>query len=137
MTLTQSVEHASTNKLTLTNISEKVSIDGVVMDDQVILLEYMDFIMNNLVDYTVGPEAAHRPEVIAQRIYGTADLWYLILWANDAPSKVEFTPGNTIKAYDPQKMEVLNSILEGAKKRIALSREEPLVIPDITIDPLK
>ena len=137
VTVEESVAHAATNKMTLTNGCEKVSISGVVMDDKPALKDYMQYILDNTVELSLDESFSYRPEWVSKNVYGTNDLWYLVLWSSGCQSKLDFRPVNgKIKIFDPSKLDKLNEILESRKKRLKNSAVNPVAVDDLTIERL-
>jgi hypothetical protein len=127
-TLRDSVGHSLGNKLNLSNVSLKVSYQGVVFDDLNVLRRYEEYVLGNLIEIRVDVSAANfRPEVVSRDVYGTTDLWWLVLWSGGFPSKVDFdlSDGKPIKVFNPDLIGTLNAIVEKSKKELSASRSAP------------
>jgi hypothetical protein len=129
----ESIENSKENRITLSNISKTINFKGrIVINDNHILKDYEDFIMNNLVDYNIDEKSRYKPEYVSKEVYGTTDLWYLILWVNRMVSASEFIKTN-IKIFDPLQTKALNKIIERHSEEILESKDNPILVEDLTV----
>lgn len=65
----------------------------------------------------------YNPHSFAYHLYGNANLWFLILYANELHSVTEFTI-NPIKVYNPAVIRLLNRIILTEQERIDANAQE-------------
>jgi hypothetical protein len=123
----QSIVHSKLNKITLDNISVSYVFEDKISFSTSILRKYEHVIMQNLLDYTLFPHQILRPEYASYDMYGTTDLWYLLLFINNMTRPSEFNKRN-IKAFNPARIELLNDIIEKEKKLLHDTKENPIKI---------
>lgn len=134
------ITHSKTNPLVLSNISEKINYnDEFYTYDRNILLEHKVY----LSQYTVTIEDLdekyfYKPEWLAKDLYGSADLWYLVLWFNDeVPSVMEFNK-KTVTVFDPEHIDIINRFI---RKVSNLSEDDDAddvtYVPDLTLKEVK
>ena len=101
---------AKTNKLTLDKFSNYYLLEDTIKIGFPMLKKYDNILRSSLVDYTIEKDRYYRPEYVSYDLYGTTDLWYLIMYVNHF-YRIEDFVGPTIKipAYDP--LTVINAIV--------------------------
>ena len=131
------IEHSKTNKLTLSNVSKTIFIKGIMeVNDSHLFQDYYDYIMSNLLVREINIDKyRYKPEYVSYDIYGTTDLWYLILWINNMGSALDFTK-KTINIFNPGNLDFLNKAIEKQKEKILETKDNPIVIDDLTIKPV-
>ncbi|ALN97728.1 hypothetical protein Bp8pS_049 [Bacillus phage vB_BpuM-BpSp] len=107
----ESVLHAKGNKLTLDYSSKYYKIDDTIVFGVNILKKYEHIIKNYLIDYQISKDLFYRPEYVSYDVYGTTDLWYLVLFVNDIMKPVQLNYSN-IKLFDPSYINIINDIIE-------------------------
>jgi hypothetical protein len=88
-----SVASVSSNKVLLDNISNVYNFENIIQLPMHFLRKYENIIKANLMDYKISENRFYRPEYVSYDLYGTTDLWYLILFCNDlrSPMELNFT----------------------------------------------
>jgi hypothetical protein len=128
----QFIELGRENSLNLDNTSLVNETQGVIIPIYNILRQkYRGIILENSVEVDFEPEVFElykfKPKLLSLKLYGTTDLWHLILWLNDMVSVSEFTRKKVI-LFDPDAMQVLNRIVEKERKAILSNHENPEVV---------
>ena len=90
------------NKLTLDNFSNYYILENQIKLGFPLLKKYDNILKSSLSTITIEKDLYYRPEYVSYKLYGTTDLWYLIMYLNNV-YKVEDFVGPTIQvpAYDP------------------------------------
>jgi len=98
-TIPESVAHAKNNPLQLFNLSDKLIYEfngkEVIIQDSNCALKQMMFFFEDLIKVTPIPESDYyRPEITAKRLYGSADMWFMLLLVNNMTTVMEFNKKN-------------------------------------------
>ena len=98
-TIPESVAHAKDNPLQLFNLSDKLIYEfngkEVIIQDSNCALKQMMFFFEDLIKVTPIPESDYyRPEITAKRLYGSADMWFILLLVNNMTTVMEFNKKN-------------------------------------------
>jgi hypothetical protein len=80
--LASSIKNAKTNKILLDNISNHYLFEEEVHMSFSILRKYEHLIRANVKKIPLKKEYHYRPEYLSSELYGTTDLWYLIMFVN-------------------------------------------------------
>jgi hypothetical protein len=133
-TIPDSVNSAADNRFALGNLRLKVTYRGITIDDYPVLKRYEQFVLSTTVQVAVDPAIARfRPHAVARTVYGTPDLWWLVLWSGGWASKLDFVPGPSLTLFDPDKLNLLNKIATSEAKALAESKASPQPIVDLTL----
>ena len=128
------IEFDKENKFSLQYIARKIRVSNkgyeFYMND--LLENYREIIFNDLIELSVRREAYYLPELVSKLLYGTTDLWYLILFCNNMYSKYQFTKG-IINVLSAERLVLLNHIIESNKSRLLENKENPFEAVDITL----
>lgn len=119
-TFPQSIGHSKINPLLIENLSDSLQ---VIMDSRNVSVQepsclFKDFIVYFEDDYfeeELPKEEHYRPELTALRLYDCADLWYVILLANDIYSVNQYNV-KTIKYIPPSLLTKLEKFVQKAKR---------------------
>ncbi len=127
-TLLEEINDNLQNKLVISNISFPVSINNVVFVKEYIFKFYRDVVLGNCTEVDLGDALErlylYRPKYLSLALYGTIDLWYLLLYINNMTSCTEFNK-KVIKIYNPNSMELLNKIIEIQKENLLTAQDSP------------
>ena len=93
----------------LTQIGDsKLCVGGTIFDS------YIDFIKDKCVKIKLTQDEQYtyryKPKKLSLVLYGTEELWFLLLRLNNIGSEIDFKP-KKIYVLDPSKLEILNKIL--------------------------
>lgn len=119
--LREGIKHAKTNPIEIGNQSaEFVSPDGFVMADPEFALQpFEGFLEASVTEGNFGTMYDHLPDAMSLALYGTHDLWYLLMRLNGAASRGDFR-GPTLRFYRPEAAAgVLLDALKQVRRRIA------------------
>ena len=120
LTLEDSISSSKDNPIDISRLTKRVNYQGnyIIEEPHTLLNRYKTVLMRKLEWYTLdNPRLKGRPDAISEIYYGTPDLWFLIMWANNALNPIElFT--DAIKVIPISKV---NKVIE-----IALSSQEEI-----------
>lgn len=131
-----SINNARNNKLTLVNTSYKINYNNeLVLTDENCLYRYRGLLQQYTIKYRIPEKYYYKPELVSLEVYGTVDLWYLILWMNPISSVMEFNKP-VINIFDPSKFHIINEIIEKEKESIKKNNKSPKYVEDLTLKPI-
>lgn len=141
-TIDDCIEYGKSLELAHSKLFERVTIetgssDLIIANYTSILTRYMPYIKESLVEYTFSEEDflvyQYKPKMFCYHVYGTMELWSLLLRVNNMISIMDFKE-RTIKIFNDQiifdllneiiileKDEIENNNLEVEKKIIEMS----------------
>jgi hypothetical protein len=124
------VELGMENSLTLSNTNIYCEKDDVVIPFQNIFREsYRPIILRYCKKVKLSDDAfdyyKYKPKTFSYNLYGTVDLWHLILWLNDMTSILQFTKQELI-ALDPSALDILATILKQQENYLIDNKENPI-----------
>ena len=132
-----SLRAASDNILTIENLSHKVNFcNEFYVYDENILKQYKNYLSNFCIWLAIPENYYYKPELVAKKIYGSVDLWYLVLWFSNIPSAMEFNQ-DPIRVFNPSSISVLNSIINKNRKAIRWNHKFPDYLDDLTLKEVK
>lgn len=112
-----SITHAKNNKFTLDNSSIYYNFENQIIFSTSLLRKYENIIKDRCVPFTIDVEHLYRPEYVSYQLYGTPDLWYLILFVNSMKRPDELNRRD-ILVFDPSFIGLINSIIEKEKSLV-------------------
>jgi hypothetical protein len=135
--LKDGVEHSKGNKVLLGNLSAKLLYKGeFVMDDpHSVLHRYRAVLMEGMREKKLPEKFRYRPEAFSEYLYGTPDLWYLVLMANSITTPQQFS-GGKVKYIPPERVGTVLKIADQHKKDLSASRSDPKQIKDRVLVPV-
>ena len=97
------------------NINFYNEIDGIQIPVKSIFFEtYRGLILNNCIKVKMSDKKLnryrYRPKLLSYDLYGTTDLWHLILWINNMYSVTQFNE-SSIYIFNPDKLNLLVRII--------------------------
>ena len=104
------INGAKSNKITLDKFSNYYLLEDSIRLGFPLLKKYDNIIRSSIQPYQIAKDRYYRPEYVSYDLYGTTDLWYLLLYVNDI-YRVEDFVGPTIKIPSYNPLQVLNAIL--------------------------
>jgi hypothetical protein len=129
-----SLDNVKSNKLALQNISTKANFnDELIIYDENVLYNYKNYLSQYRVPIAIDEGFYYRPELLSEKIYGTPDLWYLILWMNDEIESPMDFDDSEVYVFDPNKINIINKIIESNKDKINQTQEEPQYVENLLI----
>lgn len=131
----QNVKDAENNNWVASNLSMDLHFakDGVTMDSPMLVFQrFQNVIATNLVRVTVEDKYFYRPELFAKQVYGSSDLWWLVLTSSGIIRHQEFNR-RRIKIFNPAMLAALDDIRLSTKAE----QEHTAEIEDLTIFPIR
>jgi hypothetical protein len=128
------VKHSHDNPITIGNISKKILFKGgFIMDEpHYILYEYRQLFMNSKTERDLPIEHMFRPKAVSEFVYGTPDLWYLILLASGLTHKRQLI-GPKVSYVDPGKLGQIMMIINKRSDELKATRINPTNVMDRTL----
>ena len=118
------------NALTTNNTNFWAKVKDIVFPNQnVFRAYYRPLIMRycqkiNLSD-ALAKRYRFRPKTLSHDLYGTVDLWHIILWLNNLTTVTEFNL-KSIVVLNPGKGEILVRILENEEENLTNNNLNPM-----------
>ena len=110
------------NSYNLENTNFYNEIDGIQIPVKSIFFEtYRGLILNNCIKVKMSDKKLnryrYRPKLLSYDLYGTTDLWHLILWINNMYSVTQFNE-SSIYIFNPDKLNLLVRIINNETEDI-------------------
>jgi hypothetical protein len=126
--LVTSINLAENNTLTIDNLSHRVNVaNEIILSDYNILSDYKGYLSQFCIWCECPEKYFYKPEYVAKIIYGSVDLWYLIMWFNDISSPLEFNK-TKIRVFDPAKITIINKIIVSSRTDILNNHKDPELV---------
>jgi len=133
----RSLERSNSNDLLLTNISRKINFnDDFYTFDYSVLERYKNYLSQFLIKVKCPEELYYHPEIVAKKIYGSVDLWYLVMMFNPIPSAAEFN-SPVINIFDPSKIQYINNIINTHQKELKFNDAKPEYVERHVLTPVR
>jgi len=108
--MVNSVASTSSNKVLLDNISNYYNYKDIIHFPMSFLRKYENILKSNLMDYKITKSRFYRPEYVSWDVYGTTDLWYLVLFVNDLTNPMELNFEDIKLPNSYYIMEIINKL---------------------------
>ena len=99
----------------------------IVYSSDNVLYDYLEEIKSKAVDYTFSDSEymkyKYRPKLLAYDIYGSTELYFVILAMNNTCNIKDFNKRTIKMLYKSDMSDLLNAIVSAEKNRISLDRE--------------
>lgn len=131
----QNIISAESNRWTASKLSMDLLFkdDKIVMDNPLLVFQrFHNVISTHLMRTTVEEKYFYRPELFARKLYGSTDMWWLVLISSGIIRHQEFNR-RKIKVFNPADLAVLDAIRESTKKE----QDKEVEIKDLTIFPVR
>lgn len=106
-------------------------IDDMIFPTTSVFDSYMDFIYPLCVNVQLSTDEYYqykmRPKALSYTLYGTIELWTLILKLNRVQSSMDFDK-KIVKVLDPSKTDILTRIMTYNRQRLDNSKERAGII---------
>lgn len=133
----QSINHARTNTISIEKLSHKINFNNEFLTyDENILYQYRGYLSRFLIKTNCPKKFYYHPELVAKEVYGTIDLWYLIMWFNPIPSAMEFN-SPVINIFDPSRIGIINNIINNHSKETRFNAYKPDFVEKNILKPIK
>ena len=123
--IVDSVEFNNTNIISEDNISLCFKYpDGTIIQDPTNLYrQYNGYLKQFTVPYTLGQGHIYNPRKLSLDLYGTVDLYLLLLELNNMASVMDFNK-RKIVVFSPNKLGILMNLVESNTNRYKDSRKK-------------
>ncbi|WPH64364.1 baseplate wedge [Staphylococcus phage vB_StaM_PB50] len=108
--MAEEIQYSKSNKLLLNNISEWYIFEKQSVFGFPLLKKYENVLKADLIDYELDKAYHYKPEYLSNELYGTTDLWYLLLFVNDMQTVDQFNT-DTVKVFTETVINDLNKII--------------------------
>lgn len=128
--ITTFISRGIQNSLTFENTNMKATVSGRTFPlNNILSRKYRGIILENSFELNLDSDELFetykfKPKLLSLKLYGTTDLWHLILWLNDMNSATQFTRRRVV-IFDPEAMDVLNRIIEKEKLNLLQNNSSP------------
>ena len=112
--LPEMINHSKDNKIGLNNLSNWHLFEKKILMAFPIFRKYENILRTGLYSYDVSKNHYYRPEYVSHELYGTTDLWSLLLFVNDMKSVDDFNRKN-ILVFPDNIIDTLNTIANDEK----------------------
>ena len=106
----ETIKSAKANKIVLTKLSNYYLFENQITLGFPLLRKYENILKSNLLEYKLDAKFFMRPEHLSYELYGTADLWYLLLFVNNI-ARVEDFNKEIIYVPTEDVIDVMNTII--------------------------
>ena len=134
--LLDGIKHAKTNPIEIANQSFTfVDSNGFAMTDPEFALQPFEGSLEaSIAESNFGTVYDHLPDAMSFALYGTHDLWYLLMRLNGASVRGEFR-GPVLRFYQPS---IASGILLNAMKQVRrrIATVTPIQTQDLTLRPV-
>lgn len=130
----ESIRYSESNPLTFNNTTKKLNFKGkFIMDEpHTIFHRYKSILMTKTRYISIEKRMVGRPDAISEYYYGTPDLWFLIMWANNA-MKPEDLMETTVKVIEYNQVEKIIEIALTFQSEIRQNESNIPVKKDTTL----
>jgi hypothetical protein len=130
--MSKCIAASKSNPITIANLSELYIYDNIaVYAPESVVEDYMPHIEENLIEMTL-PESLHfRPEALSESLYGTPDLFYVLMLVNGCSSVTNFNM-EKVKVLNPTS-KIIGSIAAARMKGLNKQRSKPYIVNDLTL----
>ena len=131
----QNIASAKSNPWVASNLSTDLHFgdSGVTMDNPFLVFQrFHNIIENHLMKITVEEKYFYRPELLAKNVYGSSDLWWLVLISSGIIKHQNFNR-KRIKIFNPADLAILDAIRESTIDE----QTKTIEIKDLTIYPVR
>ena len=121
--IADSITFNKTNKISEDNISlyHKYPDGLVIQDPSNLYRQHLGYLKQFTYNYKLGQDYMYNPRKLAEDLYGSVDLYLLLLELNGIPSPMYFNKINII-IFDPSKINILMNLIDSNAKRYKESK---------------
>lgn len=124
-TLTQLISEGRTGEIQLNKTHYLLRIGDNVYPLANALDSYMDFLIDICVDVRLNDveydKYYQNPKLLSKALYGTMDLWYILLRVNRCSSPFNFK-SKVVKVVHPDRLDMINKMLNLSDERLSKSK---------------
>lgn len=136
--ITDNINIGKDNSYILENISFYNNIDNIEIPTSNLFYEkYRGLILNNCVKVKI-PEKSflkyrYKPKLLSYDLYGTIDLWHLLLWVNNMYSVTQFNQ-QSIYIFNPNNISILIRIISNETEALLENKKNtPKINTDLDV----
>jgi hypothetical protein len=134
-TFPESIADSKVNPLLLVNLSDKlvVNLDSeevILQDPTCTFKDMLHFFKPYYASVPVLPTEKYRPEMTAKRLYGSADLWEILLLVNNISTVMEYDK-ETINYIPNDKLTKITKFVQLHKGLYRTVQEDDLATKDL------
>lgn len=116
--------------LSYSNASLWFKFNGVLMQEPVTVFQKMQgFFEGRTTVINMPADVMYKPEYLSDRLYGTTDLWWLLLFLNKCKSHKEFNR-STVTVLNPEFVDEMASFINNISDTITKNRENVKTVED-------
>jgi len=135
--ISRQLEKSKNNEMLLTNISHRINFNNEFCAfDYNVLEQYKGFLSQFLIKVKCPESLYYHPEIVAKKIYGSVDFWYLVMMFNPIPSAAEFN-SPVINVFDPGKIEYINKIINIHYNELKFNKVDPEYVEKHVLTPVR
>lgn len=124
-TLTDLITEGSTSEVQLSTTHYLLRIGENIFPISNALDSYMDFLMDICIDVKLDDKELDKyyqnPKALSRDLYGTMDLWYILLRVNRCSSPFNFK-SKTLKVMHPDRLDIINKMLNLCEERLSKTK---------------
>lgn len=125
LTLFELIDEGKYGEMQIATTTYVNRIGNMIIPTTSVFDSYMDFIIPITTPITLTEEEfakyRMRPKALSYTLYGTVELWFLLLKINRMQSSMEFNK-KEIRVIKPNQIDLINKILVFNKERLEKSR---------------
>ena len=120
MNIADSLASAAGNTVILSRLSQDYKFGDITLDSPIpCFMKFYDLLEGYTMRVEITEEFKYRPELVAQKYYGTTDLWWLVLYMSKLTKHEEFNLPS-VKILKPAYLPDLFEIIERSEKEIGI-----------------
>lgn len=109
-------------------ILKRDKVNGTLFPISDILSRYKDILEANTIEVSLNSDEVNKyiynPNILSYDLYKTTELWFVLMYINNAINFSKFRFVKKLKIYDPNKLDVLNKIVNIEIDKIYKNRTE-------------
>jgi hypothetical protein len=127
--MTDFISLGKNNSLNLDMTNLIATCNGLTMPiSNIFRVKYRDLIITNSFivnfDDTTYQQYRFKPKSLSYDLYGTTELWHLLIWLNNLTSVAQFDLQSPV-IFDPSQIAILNSIIEIEATNLTSNQTDP------------
>ena len=133
-TVQKSIEQIEGLTYTYDYVSPKVMMNGItIQSPRTVIDNFQDLFDQIQIYYVLDTKYNYRPEALQKELYGTTELWYILLQINGMFDHSQFV-GDQVKIIRPDRLDIIQDIVSLFKDE--LDQEKHQVVDELTIKPV-
>jgi len=121
MSVADSLVSCQHNSIILSKLSQDYKFGNITLDSPIpCFVKFYDLLESYTMRITMEERYRYKPEVVAKELYGTTDLWWLVMYMSKITKHEDFNIPS-IKVLQPAYLDDLFEIIERSEKEIGLT----------------